>query len=92
MTDFTKEDPQFRVDILASGFLRRVVETRFPALRELHSQLSPTIDEVLHEVVGPKAIEKRFGLKVKRVVKKQAGAVKQPKAKRAKRVKVEVLP
>lgn len=85
MPDFTKEDPQFRVDILASGFLKRVVETRFPQFAQLHAQLSPTIDEVLHDVVGPKAIEKRFGVKVRKVAKPKV------RVKRAKAVKVEVM-
>jgi hypothetical protein len=79
MSDFAKQDPRFRFDILATGMLRRVLEIKAPSLLAVHDQLTPHIEQLASDLIGPKAIEKRFGLKVNKVAQKK---------KRTKKVKV----
>ena len=76
MSEFAKQDPRFRLDILAVGMLKRVIEIKAPSLLPVHEQLAPRIEQLASDLLGPKAIEKRFGLKVSKVMPRKARSKK----------------
>lgn len=79
MAEFAKQDPRFRLDILAVGMIKRVIEIKAPSLLSVHEQLAPRIEELATTLLGPKAIEKRFGLKVSKVMPRKARTGKKNK-------------
>jgi hypothetical protein len=75
MSEFAKQDPRFRFDILAASMLKRVIEQKAPSLLPVHEKLSSQIEEIATDWLGPKAIEKRLGLKVSKVMPRKSKKV-----------------